>query len=62
MKRNHARIIGGLFAAVLVAFSALAFGACVHDADNCVNTRTCPPPPDYCAEAGDAMDEIDGCN
>lgn len=60
MKRNHARIIGGLFAGVLFAFAALTFGACVHDADNCVNTRTCLP--DYCIEAGDATEEIDGCN
>ena len=59
MKRKCARLIGGLFAAVLVSSAALTFGACVHDADDCRNTRSCDPP--WCIEAGDARDEIDGC-
>lgn len=58
MKRNHVRIIGGLFSAVLLASAALGFGACANAADDCHNTLTCPPPP-YCLEAGDA--KIDGC-
>lgn len=59
MKRKHAPLVGALFAAVLVASAGLLFSACVHDADDCHNTRTCLP--DFCIEAGDAMDEIDGC-
>lgn len=59
MKQTHVRIIGGLLAAVLGACaSALGFSACADAADNCHNTHTCPP---ACIEAGDAMDEIDGC-
>ena len=61
MRRHTARIIGGLFAGMLAALAAaLGFGACADEEDNCVNTATCPPP-SYCAEAGDARDELDGC-
>ena len=58
MKRNYARSIGSMFAAVLVASATLAFGACVHDADDCRNTRTCVPPP--CGmDAGDPLNGMD---
>lgn len=61
MKRKSARWVGGLLAAVLVASAVLTFGACVHDADDCRNTRTCVPPP--CSmDAGDPLDGTDaGC-
>ncbi len=62
MKITKARIIGGAFAAVLAASAAaVGFGACVDGADDCRNTATCPIP-DYCIEAGDARDELDGCS
>jgi hypothetical protein len=61
MRRSRGRVIGGLFAAVLVACaSALGFGACADGADDCYNTLTCPFPT-YCSEAGDAVNEVDGC-
>ena len=60
MKTTHARIIIGLAVAVLGAAAALGFGACADGADDCRNTATCPIP-DYCIEAGDARDELDGC-
>jgi hypothetical protein len=59
-RKNRSRILGGLFAAVLGASAALAFGACSDEADDCHNTATCVPPA-YCYEAGDAVDEVDGC-
>jgi hypothetical protein len=62
MRQNRGRVIGGLFAAFLAASAAtLGFGACADGADDCRNTATCPFPT-YCAEAGDAADEVDGCN
>jgi hypothetical protein len=61
MRRNRERVIGSLFAAVLAASAAaLGFGACADGAEDCRNTATCPFPT-YCAEAGDAVDEVDGC-
>ena len=46
MRRNHGRVIGGLFAAVLVACaSAVGVSACANGADNCHNTKTCDPLP-----------------
>jgi hypothetical protein len=59
-KRKHARIIQGLFAGFCLAFLAVDFGACSHDADNCYNTATCVYP-SYCYEAGDAIDEFPDC-
>ena len=62
MKNRQARILGGVFATVFAASAAaLGFGACADGADDCRNTATCPLP-DYCIEAGDARDELDGCS
>ena len=58
MKQNSARLIGVLVTTVLFASTAMAFGACVHDADDCRNTRTCVPPP--CGtDAGDPLKGMD---
>ncbi|MEO8033022.1 MAG: hypothetical protein ABI837_01210 [Acidobacteriota bacterium] len=60
MKTTYAHIILGLAAVVFGAAAALGFSACADGADDCRNTATCPVP-DYCIEAGDARDELDGC-
>ncbi len=61
MKQIYARIIGGLVVGVLAALAAsLGFSACADGASDCRNTATCPFPT-YCSEAGDAVDEVDGC-
>jgi hypothetical protein len=60
MQRKYARLVGSLFGGVLVTSAAvLGFSACEDAADDCRNTRSCAP--DYCIEAGDALDEVDGC-
>lgn len=44
MKVTHARIVGGLLAAMLSAAGVSGFSACGNAADDCRNTRTCPAP------------------
>lgn len=55
-----ARIMGGVMAASLATCVALAAASCGTEAEDCRNTFTCALP-SYCIEAGDAMDEVDGC-
>ena len=45
MRNKHATVIAGLFAAIFGCAAALAFAACGDSADDCHNTKTCPPPP-----------------
>jgi hypothetical protein len=54
------RIMGGVIALTLATCVGLALASCGMEAEDCRNTATCPPPV-YCVEAGDAMDEVDGC-
>lgn len=60
-RRVYTQIIGALMAASLGACAAIGFASCADAAEDCHNTLSCEPPP-YCFEAGDALDEIDGCN
>jgi hypothetical protein len=61
MKQPYSRVVGGLVVGVLAALAAaLVFSACADGASDCRNTATCPFPT-YCAEAGDAVDEVEGC-
>ncbi len=58
-KIGYTHIVGGMAAMAFGMLIAIAVGACGTAADDCRNTRTCPP--DYCLEAGDAWEEVDGC-
>jgi hypothetical protein len=65
MRVSHARIVGGLFAAVFGAASVLAFTACDNALDDCRNTRTCAPPKcdmegGYPYDAGGCCEDEDG--
>lgn len=63
MNRKHARIIGGLFAPVLVtSTAALGFSGCYNAAGDCRNTRTCEPPPCNmdAGNDGSPLDGVDG--
>jgi hypothetical protein len=59
-RNGYVRVIGGAIVALLAASFAGIFVACEDSADDCNNTLSCPVP-DYCLEAGDAYQEVDGC-